>query len=162
MTLDRPSPIETDRERVVRFRDGNQREPVVMLGAPFLASMATTLHRVDVVCGEIETQFEPGADYVAARDTLQGGAIAAMLDLTMVFMVLALLPDGKLTSTANMTISYLRPAGVGCYAGKGIIERAGRNFIFVRAELVAMPGQLVATATALFPIFDAEPKGRPI
>ena len=145
---------ETDRARVIRFRDGDQREPALMLGAPFLAGMEATLQRIDVGGGEIETQFRPGEKYIAARNTLQGGAIAAMLDLTMVFLVLALIPDDKVTSTASMTISYLRPAYAGLYVGKGKIERAGGSMIFARAELVALLGDTVATATALFPVID--------
>jgi uncharacterized protein (TIGR00369 family) len=150
---------ETDRARIIRFRDGDQREPALMHGAPFLAGMMPTLWRIDAGAGEIETQFEPGEDYVAARNTLQGGAIAAILDLTMVFLALALIPDDKFTSTANMTISYLRPAHAGRYVGKGKIERAGRTMIFARAELIALPGDTVATATGLFPMIDRERTG---
>jgi uncharacterized protein (TIGR00369 family) len=150
---------ETDRARIIRFRDGDQREPALMLGAPFLAGMAPTLQRIDAGGAEIEMRFQPGEDYVAARNTLQGGAIAAMLDLTMVFLVLALIPEDKVTSTANMTTSYLRPAYAGRYVGKGRIERAGRTMIFARAELVALSGDIVATATGLFPVIGREPAG---
>jgi len=149
----------SDRERIIRFRDGDQSVPMLLRGAPFAAGMAPTLHRIDRAAAEIEMRFQPGADYVAARDTLQGGAIAAMLDFTMVFLVLALIPDHKLTATANMTISYLRPALAGSYVGKGMIERAGSSMIFARAELVGPSGSAVATANGLFPLFEPRSNG---
>jgi uncharacterized protein (TIGR00369 family) len=152
---------EADRERIIRFRDGDQSKPVPMFGAAFAAGMMPTLHRIDVNAGEIEMRFKPGEDYVAARSTIQGGAIATMLDLTMVFLALAALPDSKLTSTANMNVSYLQPAFAGPYVGKGKIERRGRTMIFARAELIALSGDPVATSTGLFPVFDRERTGLP-
>jgi uncharacterized protein (TIGR00369 family) len=149
----------SDRERIIAFRDGDQSVPARLRGAPFAAGMAPTLHRLDPAAAEIEMRFEAGAEYVAVRDTLQGGAIAAMLDFTMVFLVLALLPDHKLTATANMTISYLRPAAAGAYVGKGSIERAGSTMIFARAELIGPSGAAVATASGVFPVFAARDRG---
>jgi len=148
MMVGRPS----DRELIRRFRQSDQKVPQGLFGSQFAVGLAPTLVHLDADRRRSVMHFSPGEDYVTALGTLQGGIVATMLDFTMVFLVLALIPEDARTSTANLNVSYLKPAVPGSYCGEGEIERAGRTMYFCRALLRTRGNDLVATATAIFPI----------
>ena len=147
--------------RIRLFKDTDQRTPLLLPGSPFAVGLKATLISIDAQARGIRVSFTPGIEYVAARGTLQGGAVATMLDLTMAFMALALIPEDRSTSTANLNISYLKPAFPGPMIGEGEVERLGRSMIFLRARLVPEGGDAVASATGVFAIFERKPSGLP-
>lgn len=101
-----------------------------------------------------QLRFRVGVEFVAARDTVQGGVLAIMLDVSMVYLVLALIPEGKSTATTNLNVAYFKPAFPGAYTGEAQIERLGRTTIFARARLAPEDGDPVASAVAVFSVFD--------
>ena len=148
----------SDRERARRFAASDQRVPVRLRVSPFADGMETTLLAVDTRQRRARFGFRPGRDYVAARDTLQGGALATMLDASMVFTVLALIPEGKSAATTSLNVSYLKPAFPGPYTAEAQVERLGRGTVFARAELAPEGGEPVASASGVFSLFD-RPEG---
>ncbi len=145
--------LSPDRETIKRFVASDQQTPARLRLSPFAAGLETTLLKVDTTATSITLSFNPDASYVAARDTLQGGVIATMLDASMAFLAIALLPDDKSAATASLTVSYLKPANVGVYIAEAEIERLGRAMVFARARLMR-DGNPVATATGVFSVFD--------
>ncbi|HEX4927894.1 MAG TPA: AMP-binding protein [Burkholderiales bacterium] len=143
-----------DRDLVRRFAVSDQSVPVRLRLSPFAAGMETTLLGVDMRQRRARLGFRPGLEYVAARDTLQGGALATMLDASMIFAVLAVIPEGKSAATTNLNISYLKPAFPGVYTAEAQVERLGRTTVFARAELVPEGGEPVASASGVFSVFD--------
>jgi uncharacterized protein (TIGR00369 family) len=152
--IDKPADALTDRDLVRRFAASDQSVPARLRLSPFAAGMQTTLVAVDAKERRIRLHFRPGLEYVAARDTLQGGALATMLDASMIYIVLALIPEGKSTATMSLNVSYLRPAFPGAYTGEAKIERLGRSTIFARARLMPEDGDPVALAVGVFSVFD--------
>jgi uncharacterized protein (TIGR00369 family) len=144
-----------------RFAASDQRTPVRLSVSPFASGLETTLVGVDAAARSLKLLFNPGAEYVAARQTLQGGAVATMLDVSMAFLAIALLPDDKSAATASLNISYLKPSFPGAYVAEAEVERLGRSMIFARARLTLQGGDTVATATGVFSVFDRPPDKQP-
>jgi uncharacterized protein (TIGR00369 family) len=81
---------------------------------------------------------------------VHGGAIASLIDSATAFAIISvLLPDEKAT-TADLTISYLRPLREGRAHSTARVLRAGRRLIVVSAELVDDAGKLIATALTTY------------
>lgn len=97
---------------------------------------------------KIELTFEPGVQFTQAADLVQGGAVAAMLDLAMAFVAMIKLPDGYSVATANLNISYLRAAKLGKLRAMAEIERLGKSLIFTKASLCDDTGIILATSSS--------------
>lgn len=81
---------------------------------------------------------------------VHGGVIASLVDTATAFAIISLLlPDEKAT-TADLTISYLRPLRNGRAHSTARVIRAGRRLIVVSAELVDDAGNLTATALTTY------------
>jgi uncharacterized protein (TIGR00369 family) len=73
-----------------------------------------------------------------------------LIDSATAFAIISvLLPDEKAT-TADLTISYLRPLREGRAHSTARVLRAGRRLIVVSAELVDDAGKLIATALTTY------------
>lgn len=156
--IDKAPDALSDRELVRHFATSDQSVPRRLRLSPFAAGMEPTLVGVDPKGRRIRLRFTPGLEYVAARNTLQGGALATMLDASMVYVALALIPEGKSAATTSLNVSYLRPAFPGVFEAEAEIERLGRSTIFARARLTPEGGEPVASAVGVFTIFD-QPAG---
>jgi len=77
---------------------------------------------------------------------VHGGAIASLIDSATAFAIISLLPPDEKATTADLTISYLRPLKEGRAHSTARVLRAGRRLIVVSAELVDDAGKLIATA----------------
>ena len=97
---------------------------------------------------ELRMQFEIGLEFCHTVDIVQGGFITAMLDASMAHVVIAAEQGKVRVSSIDINVSFLRPARAGAFAAVGSIVKAGRTVAFLRAELYADKGELVATATS--------------
>ena len=149
---------ESDRDRIRRFADSDQREPFLLSGSPLAVSLGASILKVDKANRRISVRFTPGEQYLQGRGVLQGGAIATMLDFSMAFICIATIPDGHANATASLNIAYLRPAVPGVFICDADIERLGRTLAFTRASVRPENGDAVASATAVFSIFAVEKK----
>jgi uncharacterized protein (TIGR00369 family) len=81
---------------------------------------------------------------------VHGGAIASLIDSATAFAIISLLPPDEKATTADLTISYLRPLKEGRAHSTARVLRAGRRLIVVSAELVDDDGKLIATALTTY------------
>lgn len=81
---------------------------------------------------------------------VHGGAIASLVDTATAFAIISLLPPDEKATTADLTISYLRPLRNGRARSTARVIRAGRRLIVVSAELVDDAGNLIATALTTY------------
>lgn len=81
---------------------------------------------------------------------VHGGAIASLIDSATAFAIISVLPPDEKATTADLTISYLRPLKEGRAHSTARVLRAGRRLIVVSAELVDDAGKLIATALTTY------------
>lgn len=108
--------------------------------------------------GRITLSYQPSSFFIQAEQVIQGGATAEMLDFTMAFAALTVLPDGQPVATINPNVSYLRGARAGHLQATDEVERCGRSLVFTRASLTQADGEFVATATSTLSVI---PERRP-
>ncbi len=77
-----------------------------------------------------------------------GGLIATLAD-TVCFFPRPLLPSGRMVTTTNLNMSYVRPAQVGeRLTARAEILHLGRRMVSLAVRIVNGDGKLVAHATA--------------
>jgi uncharacterized protein (TIGR00369 family) len=97
--------------------------------------------------GAITVEFIAKDEFLNPAGHVQGGFLAAMLDDTMGPALAATLGKGEFAPTANLNVSFCRPAKAGALQGKGRIVRRGKDVCFLAGELY-QNGELIASATA--------------
>jgi uncharacterized protein (TIGR00369 family) len=97
--------------------------------------------------GTIEVRFVAKPEFLNPAGNVQGGFIAAMLDDTMGPALAATLKQGEFAPTANLNVSFCKPAKAGELRGKGRVVRRGKDVCFLAGELY-QGDELIAAATA--------------
>jgi len=144
------TPLNTDVAAVhTAMREASKSD--ALQGNPMAEMLGTriTEARTDFVALE----FEPSEKLLQGAGVLQGGAVTAMLDFAMAFATLTGISDGGTCGTANLNVSFIRPAEIGRYRAEGQVERRGKTMAFANARLsVEGTSALVATATSVLVI----------
>jgi uncharacterized protein (TIGR00369 family) len=122
-------------------------------------ALGTRVVRVDAERREVEIEFMPGSQFLQGAGVVQGGAVAAMLDVAMVCAALAVIPDGKSVVTSTLNVSYLRAARHGRFRAIGTVERSGRTLVFARARLEDAHGEPVASGSSSLPVVERKGGG---
>ena len=104
----------------------------------------------DVAPGTATLGFDIRDDLKQNNGVVHGGAIASLIDTATAFAIISLLPPDEQATTADLTISYLRPLKNGRAHATARVIRAGRRLIVVSAELVDDAGKLSATALTTY------------
>ena len=104
----------------------------------------------DVAPGTATLGFDIRDDLKQNNGVVHGGAIASLIDTATAFAIISLLPPEEQATTADLTISYLRPLRNGRARATARVVRAGRRLIVVSAELVDDAGKLIATALTTY------------
>jgi uncharacterized protein (TIGR00369 family) len=104
----------------------------------------------DVATGTATLGFEIRDVLKQNNGVVHGGAIASLIDTATAFAIISLLPPDEQATTADLTISYLRPLTNGRAHSTAKVVRAGRRLIVVSAELVDDTGKLIATALSTY------------
>jgi uncharacterized protein (TIGR00369 family) len=91
--------------------------------------------------GFIEMRFEVRQEFTIGKGVVQGGIVAAMLDMAMAFA------DERRLSTASMHFEILRPVQGPMLTVTGCITKRGRRVIFAEAEMRDDAGKLLARGT---------------
>jgi len=104
----------------------------------------------DVASGTATLGLEIRDDLKQNNGVVHGGAIASLIDTATAFAIISLLPPDEQATTADLTISYLRPLKSGRARATARVIRAGRRLIVVSAELVDDAGKLAATALTTY------------
>src|SRR5690242_768438 len=103
----------------------------------------------DPVVGRITIAFEARPEFCNLLGTVQGGMLAAMLDLVMSFSALCTMGGpGYVVPTIDMNTHFLSPAKPGRIVGEGRVIKKGRSITFMEGRLLDAQGALLSTATA--------------
>lgn len=143
---------ENDRTLVRRFRDSDQSSPLLLRSIPLSVALQSAVMSCDPKGRRLRMRFQPGTEFLQGRGVIQGGILATMLDFAIAFNCMAVTGEDKAVATANLSVSYLKPASPGVYYADAEIERAGRTLIFARCVLSPENGDPVATATAVMSV----------
>jgi uncharacterized protein (TIGR00369 family) len=81
---------------------------------------------------------------------VHGGVVASLIDSAMAFAILPLLKDDQLTTTVDLTTSYLRPLTNGKISATARVIREGGRIVVLSAELHDDQGNLSATALSTY------------
>jgi len=84
-------------------------------------------------------RFDPQPEWTIGGGVVQGGIVAAMLDMAMAMAAKGL-------STASITVEILRPV-IGPITSTGVVDKRGRRLLFASGELHDAEGRLVARGT---------------
>jgi uncharacterized protein (TIGR00369 family) len=114
----------------------------------------------DPVAGRITIAFEAKAEFCNLLGTVQGGMLAAMLDMVMSFSVLCTVGPGHVVPTIDMNTHFLTPARPGRIVGEGAVVKKGRSISFMEGRLRDRDGRLLTTATASGQLMKWPPEGR--
>jgi len=101
--------------------------------------------------GRMTVAFQARREFCNLMGSVQGGMLAAMLDLAMAFAVLCTLEaleDGYVVPSLEMKASFLAPARAGALTGEGLVLRKGRSVAFMEGRLLDPHGNLLVTASA--------------
>jgi uncharacterized protein (TIGR00369 family) len=115
---------------------------------PFARLLGIELEKV--APGSATLGFDIRDDLKQNNGVVHGGAIASLVDTATAFAIISLLPPDEKATTADLTISYLRPLRRGRAHSTARVIRAGRRLIVVSAELVDDAGELIATALTTY------------
>ena len=102
----------------------------------------------DKVNGKIEATFEATHSFENSIGNIQGGILTAMLDDLMGYALGITLPTNRFAPTANLNVSFIRPAAVGLLHGKGEVLKSEGDLYYLAAKLYNAQGQLLAAATS--------------
>jgi len=114
----------------------------------------------DPVAGRITIAFEAKPEFCNLLGTVQGGMLAAMLDMVMSFSVLCTVGPGHVVPTIDMNTHFLSPAKPGRIVGEGAIVKKGRSISFMEGRLRDRDGRLLTTATASGQLMKWPPEGK--
>jgi uncharacterized protein (TIGR00369 family) len=103
----------------------------------------------DPAAGRITIAFEAKPEFCNLLGSVQGGMLAAMLDLVMSFATLCTMGGpGFVVPTIDMNTHFLSPAKPGRIVGEGAVVKKGRSIAFMEGRLRDGHGTLLTTATA--------------
>jgi uncharacterized protein (TIGR00369 family) len=114
---------------------------------------------VDPGEGRIEVAFEGGEAFTNPFGEVLGGFLSAMLYDTVGPALLATLSRGEFIVTHELRTTFVRPAGVGRFVGRGRVVRRDGDRAVLEATLLDSEGQVVATAEATAEVVRRDPPG---
>ncbi len=115
----------------------------------------------DPVAGRITIAFEAKPEFCNLLGSVQGGMLAAMLDMVMSFSVLCTMGGpGHVVPTVTMNTNFLSPAKPGRIVGEGALIKKGRSVAFMEGRLRDRDGRLLTTATASGQLMKWPPEGK--
>lgn len=144
------------RGAIARFESPNAK-PLAIRQMPFAEAVSATILDLDLQRRWLHARFLCGPEYLQGAGVIQGGVLATMLDLSMAFVSLAVLPAELNCATAQLNVHYLRPAFPGEFHAESEVEKLGKRVLFNRATVrPADGGEPVASATAVFTVLGPD------
>lgn len=123
--------------------------PVALDTNPVARDLAMVLRGWDAGRQVLTMSFQPLEQHLQGNGVVHGGIVSTMLDLALVFPVLALLEPPKVAVTVSLHIHFERPVLPGALQAVGRIDRLGGRLAFASAELTrAGHHEVLARATA--------------
>lgn len=98
--------------------------------------------------------FDVREDLCNPRGLLQGGVIATALDVAMAHLAQHLAQRGA--ATAQLSVQYLRGVQRGRVQATARVARKGTSLWFLEADLLALDGERIASASATLALAPSE------
>ena len=123
------------------FLDGSVPPP----GALTLLGM----RMVSAEIGSVTMSLTPGPHHANPMGVMHGGILATLLDSVMGCSVHSTLPAGRIYTTLEIKVNYLRGVtpSTGTITATGTIVHAGRRSAVAEARVTDAAGKLIATAS---------------
>jgi uncharacterized protein (TIGR00369 family) len=112
---------------------------------------------IEIVEGRAVFQGRPSLAHYNPLGTVHGGWIAALLDSCVGCAVQSTLPAGKVYTTAELKVNFVRPVtvAVGMLRAEGKTIHVGSKMATADGRLVGADGKLYAHASTTCFVFDA-------
>jgi uncharacterized protein (TIGR00369 family) len=124
----------------------------VILGSPYNQLLGTRLVALAPDCATTELPFRP--EIVTVGETVHGGAIAALADITAVAAVWsnADAERHQRGATVSLSLAYLAAASASTLTAKAQVLRRGREIIACEVEITDGEGKGIARALVSYKI----------
>ena len=130
--------------------------PGLLFGLPMPMSRAMALRGERIGNDRAQVRMGFQAEQSNSRGDVHGGAIASLLDCTLAGAARAHDPAAYGVVTIDLTLHFVSAAS-GDLIATAHCERRGRSISFVRGEVRAEDGTLVALATGTFKLVARQP-----
>ena len=113
------------------------------------AARLLQMHGESAEEGRVVFALEPGPLHANPMGTTHGGILATMLDSAMTCAVHTMLPAGKVPTTLDLSVRYLRPASpaVGELRAEGLAVHVGGRIATAEGRITDADGTVYATGT---------------
>ena len=111
--------------------------------------------------GSVEYYLKIEEKHLATPAAAHGGCIAALVDALLgVSALSAVCEDGKVVSTVEFKLNFLRPVLLNdSLKGLGEVVKAGNRIIFTEGKIFNQKGEIVVTASGTFNAYPKEKAG---
>ena len=114
---------------------------------PSMALLGWKVLKAELGAGSVELQFEAKPEFANPIGDIQGGILAAMLDVVLSDALATTLEEGEFGPTVELKVNFISPGKIGQLFGQGRVVHRGRSIAFLEGEIRSPKGQLVATAS---------------
>lgn len=115
---------------------------------PIASLLGWHVRAFDKAAKSIEVGYSIDDRFLNPSGDVQGGIVAAMLDDTVGPALFCSTDGAFYAPTIELHVSFIRPAKLGSFVGKGRVLSLGKTIVFLDGELFDAGGELVARATA--------------
>jgi uncharacterized protein (TIGR00369 family) len=125
-------------------------------GSPFhSAFLGARLDRV--APDEVDVSLDVEPRHLNLSGTLHGGMIATLADTATGLAFRTGLNEAASAVTTSLSLTFLRPGGIGVVTARGRVVKRGSRFGYAEADVVDANGSLLARAGATFTVIAAAP-----
>ncbi len=111
--------------------------------------------------GHSEAEITVDERHLNPNGVSHGSVVFAMIDTSMGAAVMSLVPDGKICTTTDIHMRYLRAVTHGRLIADTVVVKPGRTLMHLESKVRDDAGNVVASATGAFMILDAPSATRP-
>ena len=125
-------------------------------GSPFhTAFVGARLDRV--APDEVDVSLDVEPRHLNLSGTLHGGMIATLADTATGLAYRTGLNEATHAVTTSLSVTFLRPGGIGVVTARGRVVKRGSRFGYAEADVVDANGTLLARAAATLTVIAAAP-----
>ncbi|HET8526910.1 MAG TPA: PaaI family thioesterase [Actinomycetota bacterium] len=125
-------------------------------GSPFhSAFLGARLDRV--APDEVDVSLDVEPRHLNLSGTLHGGMIATLADTATGLAYRTGLDEAASAVTTSLSVTFLRPGGIGVVTARGRVVKRGSRFGYAEADVVDANGMLLARGGVTFTVIAAAP-----
>jgi uncharacterized protein (TIGR00369 family) len=124
------------------------KDEILAFVPPAAKMLGREVVEIDQDKGGAVLRFRSLPEFLNRHGTVQGGLLCAMLDSSTALALYAVLPQESTALTANLNVSFLKPAKLGTFTATSRLVSRDERDAETAGELRDADGVLVATATA--------------